>query len=70
MPTTGGTLILPRSVLFVVKTSNKGTGGLETIATFQRDKGDVPTMIIHNNLLCVITKFQFSLIISRTMTVI
>ena len=52
------------------KDFQQGDGGLETIATLQRDKGDVLTMTIRNNLLCVITKFQFSFIISRTMTVI
>ena len=42
---------------------------LETIATLQVSIGDVPTMIVIYSFQCVIAKFQFSFITSRTMTV-
>ena len=37
---------MPRSALFMVKTSNKGTERLETIATLPVDIGGVSTMIV------------------------
>ena len=53
-------MILPRSALFVVKISNKGTERLETIVTLQGDiLGDAPTLTVICSLLSVITTFQF-----------